>query len=82
MVCEFLQIDAGPHPVNSADFDQSGRILSIGSGDGSVKLFDLEAKTFVKSLEGHEDSVQDVAFEPQNKFLASCGSDCSLRVWQ
>lgn len=82
MVGEFLQIDSGPHPANSASFDGSGRILAIGSGDGSVKIFDLESKTFVKNLDGHEDSVQDVCFDNTNKYLVSTSSDCCVKIWQ
>ena len=82
MVCEFLQIDSGPHPVNSACFDASSRNLAIAAGDGFVKMFDLEQKTFVKNLDGHEDAVQDVLFEPTNKYLCSSSSDGSFRLWQ
>ena len=32
-------------------------------------------------LQGHEDAVQAVAFEPQGKFLVSASSDCTFRVW-
>ena len=69
MVCEFLQIDAGPHPANSGCFDSSGRILAIASGDSTIKIFDLNAKKFIKNLEGHEDSCQDVVFDLNNKYI-------------
>mmetsp|Transcript_29622 Transcript_29622/g.66724 ORF Transcript_29622/g.66724 Transcript_29622/m.66724 type:complete len:615 (+) Transcript_29622:1-1845(+) len=83
VVSEFLQIDTGRHPANAANFDRSGKILAIASGDASIKTFNIEDKVFVANLEGHEDSVQDVVFEPQaNKFLISASSDATFALWQ
>ena len=45
-------------------------------------MFDLEQKIFAKSLEGHEDSVQDVVFSNDNKYLVSAGSDACVKIWQ
>merc|ERR1712072_898645 len=75
VVSEYLQIDTGQHPANSASMDRSGKVQAIASGDASVKLFDTEQKVFIMNMEGHEDSVQDVAFEPTNsKYLVSASS--------
>merc|ERR1711964_464636 len=83
VVSEFLQIDTGQHPANAASMDRSGKVLAIASGDASVKLFDTEQKIFIMNMEGHEDSVQDVAFEPTgSKYLLSASSDCTFRIWQ
>merc|ERR1712178_610308 len=83
VVSEYLQIDTGQHPANAATFDRSGKILAIASGDASVKTFNVEDRVFLSNLEGHEDSVQDVAFEPMgNKYLISAGSDASFYMYQ
>jgi len=83
VVSEFLQIDTGRHPANAANFDRSGKVLAIASGDASIKTFNIEDKVFVANLEGHDDSVQDVAFEPvSNKFLISASSDATFSLWQ
>eukprot|EP00744_Colponema_vietnamica_P002135 GILI01003430.1.p1 GENE.GILI01003430.1~~GILI01003430.1.p1 ORF type:complete len:584 (+),score=152.36 GILI01003430.1:45-1796(+) len=81
MVTEKMHIDAGQHPVNAANFDRSGRVLSIASGDGSVKLHNLLEDRTVAVFVGHDDSVQDVVFDPNGKFVVSCGADCTFRVW-
>lgn len=83
-ISELLQIDAGPHPANSADFDASGRVLAIASGDASVKVFDLAQKSFVKNLTAHSDSVQDVLIlnhPTETVKMISAGSDSSVRLW-
>jgi len=82
-VSEFLQIDTGQHPANAAAFDRSGKVLAIASGDASIKTFNVEDKAWLVNLEGHEDSVQDVAFEPmQNRYMISCSSDSTFTMWQ
>lgn len=83
VVSEYLQIDTGQFPANSATFDRSGKVLAIASGDASIKTFNIEEKVFVANLEGHEDSVQDIIFEPQNnKYLLSVSSDATFILWQ
>eukprot|EP00929_Paragymnodinium_shiwhaense_P112171 TRINITY_DN8042_c0_g1_i3.p1 TRINITY_DN8042_c0_g1~~TRINITY_DN8042_c0_g1_i3.p1 ORF type:complete len:661 (+),score=201.83 TRINITY_DN8042_c0_g1_i3:95-1984(+) len=83
VVSEFLQIDTGNHPANSATFDRSGKALLIASGDASVKAFNVEERAWVTNHVGHEDSVQDVAFEPSsNKYFISASSDSSFSLWQ
>mmetsp|Transcript_152767 Transcript_152767/g.388185 ORF Transcript_152767/g.388185 Transcript_152767/m.388185 type:complete len:584 (+) Transcript_152767:135-1886(+) len=83
VVSEYLQIDTGQHPANAASFDRSGKVLAIASGDASIKTFNVEERVFVANLEGHDDSVQDVAFEPTgDKYLLSASSDASFAMWQ
>jgi len=83
VVSEYLQIDTGQHPANAACFDRSGKVLAIASGDASIKTFNVEDRVFVANLEGHDDSVQDVAFEPTgDKYLLSASSDASFAMWQ
>merc|ERR1712023_305770 len=82
-VKEVLQVDTGQHPANSAVFDRSGKVLSIASGDGMIKCFDVEQKIFLTLLEGHEDAVQDLAWEPlNNKYMISTSCDSTFCLWQ
>jgi len=83
VVSQFLEISTGNHPANAATFDRSGKVLAIASGDALIKTFNLEEKEFVANLEGHEDSVQDVCFEPlSNKYLISASMDTTFAMWQ
>jgi hypothetical protein len=82
VVSERLQIDTGHHPANAATFDRSGKILVVASGDASIKSFNIEDKAFVVGLDGHKDSVQDVAFEPSsNRYMMSVASDSTFIMW-
>lgn len=81
-VSECLQIDTGQHPANAATFDRSGKVVTIASGDASVKVFNVEDKVFLANLEGHDDSVQDVCFGQNDKYLVTASSDCTFCLYQ
>ena len=52
---------------NSVAFSPDGRLLATGSGDGTVKPWDVQARTLLATLEGHADWVQSVAFSPDGR---------------
>jgi WD40 repeat protein len=83
VVSEFLNIDTDKYPANASAFDRSGKVLTIGSGNGTVRVFNIVDKSWVNDLHGHKDSVQSVAFEPlSHKYLVSASSDNSFVLWQ
>ena len=51
------------------------------SEDATVKVWDFETGDFERTLKGHTDSVQDLAFDGQGKVLATCGADMSVKLW-
>ena len=47
-----------------------------------IQVWDYEAGQFERTLKGHTDAVQDVAFNEQGTRLASCSSDMSVKIWE
>jgi WD40 repeat protein len=80
-------------PVYAAAISQSGDILALAgysqrgliltcSADGTIKLQSLHEATGKKRhLTGHTGAVKSLAFDPRREFLASAGSDGTIRIW-
>lgn len=51
------------------------------SEDATIKIWDYETGDFERTLKGHTDAVQDLAFDHTGKILASCSADLTIRLW-
>ena len=50
------------------------------SEDATIKVWDYETGDFERTLKGHTDAVQDLAFDHSGKFHASCSADLTIRL--
>ncbi|MFC1794056.1 hypothetical protein ACFL3Q_10775, partial [Planctomycetota bacterium] len=71
-----------------ASFSHDGRRLALGGRDGEITILDVELlrnEDVVKPLltipNAHGDTVSCVSFGPRGKYLASCSSDKTVRIW-
>ena len=62
-------------------FDGDSKAISGSGGDGTLKVWDLEAGSCLSSLEGHSSSVGCCAvFDGDSKAISGSG-DKTLKVW-
>ncbi len=68
--------------VYSLAFSSDSKALATGSGDETVKLWNVETGSQRTSLLGHRSGVTALAFSPDDKILASAGRDDPVRLWE
>lgn len=66
--------------IYSLDFARNGRYIASGSGDKTVRLWDIQdgKQELILSI---EDGVTTVAISPDGRYVAAGSLDKSVRVW-
>ncbi|KAJ1605550.1 notchless [Cryptosporidium canis] len=62
-------------------FSPDSNLLATGSGDTTVRLWDLLTETPEMCLKGHSNWVLTLAWSPDSTFLASAGMDNIINIW-
>ena len=69
------------HWVYAVAFSPDGQTLASGSGDSSVKLWDINSGKCIYTLQGHINWVHSVAFGSNGQTLVSSGDDNTIKLW-
>src|SRR5262245_20496119 len=68
--------------VNSLAFSPDGKMLASGSGDKTIRLWEMSNGRLIRAFVGHGEVIHTVAFSPDGKTLASGSADHSIKLWQ
>ena len=68
--------------MSSVSFSPDGKTLASGSGDGSIKVWNLSTMSVIKTLIDHDKEVWSVSFGPDGKTLASGSCDKTIKLWK
>ncbi len=60
----------------------NGNQLAFGESTGVVRIYETKSWQLVGLLVGHDESVHDVAWSPDGRWLATLSRDKALRIWQ
>ena len=71
------------YSVSATMFDAASgaKCVASASEDHKVVVWNLQSKIIQQTLSGHEGVVMAVAAHSTRPLLASCGFDCTVRVW-
>ena len=67
--------------VTGVVFSPDGSQLASGSGDRTVRVWDVQTSQCQYTLEGHSGNIVSVVFSPDGSQLASGSRDRTVRVW-
>jgi len=72
----------GGSPFFWVDFSPDSSRLAVGGREGDIQILDVELGEILLSIpDAHGDIVGCVSFDPSGKYLASCSSDETVRIW-
>ncbi|MDI0274940.1 MULTISPECIES: WD40 repeat domain-containing protein [Bacillus] len=74
-------IGSHEHIINSLSLSENGKYLASASSDYTIQLYDTGTHTRIRTLFGHADDVEAVAFAKQDTLLVSVSRDRRCLVW-
>lgn len=69
------------HWVSVVAFSGDGKLLATGGVDRTVKLYSVPDGKLVRSMEGHDGTVNALRFTADGRTIISGGDDETLRLW-
>ncbi|CAD8118039.1 unnamed protein product [Paramecium primaurelia] len=80
-ILELNKLDGHQDQVNSVCFSPDGNIQASGSGDKSIRLWDVKTGQQKAKLDGYNDYVRSVCISPDGNTLACGSDDKSILLW-
>lgn len=67
--------------ISEIKFLKSMNMVLTASGDHTVKLWDLNSFTLLRTFEGHTETVTAVDFNEEESRIVSCSGNGEMKVW-
>ena len=62
-------------------FSPDGQRLASAGEDGTIRVWDVNARQKLLTLNGHTSWVKSVVFSPDGQCLASASHDHTVKIW-
>lgn len=67
--------------ISSVALCPQSQKIACGSGDGTIKLWDVNTDCCLKTFQGHTDAVSSIAFSSDGQTLVSGSFDETIKLW-
>lgn len=67
--------------ISACDFHPSGNIIATGSGDATVRIWNLRDQCQAHAFADHQNAVWSVNFHSCGDFIASGSMDTTAKIW-
>lgn len=71
-----------PNVEGSWALQKAKTIVSGGSRDGTIKIWDLATGKLLRTLTGHSEVVLSVAISPDGQTIVSGSDDKTIKIWR
>lgn len=79
----YLTKRSGIATITGAAFSPDGKLLAYSCGsEQTIQLWDVERRSCLRSLQGHQGEIWALTFSPDGRFLASGSFDTAIRLWE
>ncbi|MEO7991842.1 MAG: High-affnity carbon uptake protein Hat/HatR [Chryseolinea sp.] len=72
--------DLGKH-LTSVTIAPEGRRIIVGDNTGLLKIYDNQTGFVIRTLPGHESSIEEIQFNHAGTFMATASKDKTVRLW-
>ena len=83
---ELFNIYNGGYP-GYVQFSPDDHLIAVASSDNTIKLYDSDSGTLIRTLSGHTNDVNTVAFSPDGMLIASgaggwdASGESTIKIW-
>ena len=67
--------------IQSISFSPDSSIIASIKSDNTVKLWKVRDATFLATLKGHQDKINELSFSPDGKTIATASDDSTVILW-
>lgn len=68
--------------VFSIEHSNNGNFFAVAGKDGIIRIFDENSNKLVYSKNAHRNWIRTLAFSPDDRYIASAGSDGQIKIWE
>ncbi len=76
-----LIIGVACSPDSNTIISRQNGLNSFGLVDNTIRMWDIDTGKLLRTLSGHTQHVNDMAFSPDNKIIATGSYDQTVRLW-